>query len=68
MRITLFNLFYICTQLGLCASVVFDPVHQTIREKLIEFGKSVIGTSMAHVETAIKFDIVVKVELTGFQC
>ena len=68
MRITLFKLFCICTQLGLCTSVVFNPVHPNIREKLVEFGKLVIGTGMAHVETAIKFDIVVKVELTGFQC
>ena len=47
--ITLFKLFCMCTQLGLCASVFFDHVHQNISEKLVEFGKLVISTGTAHV-------------------
>ena len=39
---------------------------QNIREKLLEFGKLVISTATAQVETAIKF-YVVKVKLAGFQ-
>ena len=45
----------------------FRLVRQNIREKLVEFGKLVISTATAHVETAIKFDTVVKVKLAGFQ-
>ena len=66
-RIALLKLFCICTQLGLRARVVLDPVRQNIREKLVEFVKLVISTATAHVETAIKFDTVVKFKLAGFQ-
>ena len=66
-RIALFKLFCTCTQLGLRARVIFASVRQNIRKKLLVFGKLVISTTTAHVETATKFDTVVKVKLAGFQ-
>ena len=64
-RIALFKLFCTCTQLGLCARIVFAPVLQNIRQKLLVFGKLVVSTATAHFEIATKFDTVVK--LAGFQ-
>ena len=46
----------------------FSPLFKIyLRKKLLLFSKLIISTTTAHIETATKFDTVVKVKLAGFQ-
>ena len=46
----------------------FPPLFvKIIPKKLLVFGKLIISTTTAQIETATKFDTVVKVKFAGFQ-
>ena len=46
----------------------FSPLFKIyLRKKLLVFSKLIISATTAHIETATKFDTVVKVKLAGFQ-